>query len=88
VHSTKAAVEGFGGVITGLGRAEIAAVIAAAALAIMRVPWPEPGQLFRLLLVGLTSFAGFPYFLSLGLATVPSVHGVVVCGLVARPYWR
>jgi drug/metabolite transporter (DMT)-like permease len=82
VHSTRAAVLDFGGVITGLGRAEIAAVVAAAVLAIMRAPWPAPGQLFRLLLVGLASFAGFPYFLSLGLATVPSIHGVVVCGLV------
>src|SRR5262249_15634232 len=82
VHSTKAAVFGFGDVITGLGRVEIAAVIALAALVALRPARPAPGQVLRLFLLGLSLFAGFPYFLSLGLATVPSVHGVVVCGLV------
>jgi len=82
VHSTRAAVLGFGDVIAGLGRTEIAAFLAVTVLLVMRVSWPTPGQLSRLVLVGLTSFGGFPYFLSLGLTTVPSVHGVVVCGLV------
>jgi len=59
VHSSRAAVLGFGDVITGLGRGEIAAFLAAAVLLIMRAPWPTPGLLFRLFLVGLTSFAGY-----------------------------
>jgi drug/metabolite transporter (DMT)-like permease len=82
VHSTRAAVTGFGDVVTGFGRVEIAAVFAALVLVVTRQGWPAPRHVPGLFRAGLLAFTGFPYFLSLGLAEVPSVHGVVVCGLL------
>jgi drug/metabolite transporter (DMT)-like permease len=82
VHSTRAAVTGFGDVVTGFGRVEIAAFFAALVLAATRSDWPSRRHIPGLFRTGLLGFVGYPYLLSLGLAEVPSVHGVVVCGLL------
>jgi drug/metabolite transporter (DMT)-like permease len=69
-------------VIAGLGRAALAALIAGPLLLATSQPRPKLRDLPTLMAAGLGLLVGYPLFLSLGLETVPSVHGAVTSGLL------
>jgi drug/metabolite transporter (DMT)-like permease len=82
VPLTRIAAPIFGGVIAGLGRAALAAPFAGAVLIARAQPHPALRDLPILIAAGLGLFVGYPLFLSLGLQTVPSIHGAVTSGLL------
>jgi len=72
----------FGAAMAGPGRAALAAMFAAAFLFATSQPRPTWGDLPMLMVAGLGLFVGYPFFLSLGLETVPAIHGAVTSGLL------
>ena len=80
--ATKAALPAFGSVITGLGRAVIAAVLAGAALLVVRAPLPSPSQWRRLVVVSLGVVIGFPLLSAIALQHVGAAHAAVMAGLM------
>jgi drug/metabolite transporter (DMT)-like permease len=80
--ATRVAVPELGGVAVGLGRAVIAAALAAAWLAWRRPPRPTVAQWRSLVVVAAGVVVGFPLFSALALARVPASHGAVVIGLL------
>ncbi|MUL41510.1 DMT family transporter [Streptomonospora sp. PA3] len=84
VPFTRVVVEG-GGIsplFVGCGRAVVAALLAAAALAITRQRLPRGIQWGRLALVAGGIVVGFPVLTSFALTTVPASHGAVVIALL------
>ncbi|WP_132203595.1 DMT family transporter [Leucobacter luti] len=79
---TRIAVEGLPPLFVGAGRAVVAAMLAATALAFTRQTLPRGRQWWRLAVVGLGVVAGFPLLTSVALATVPASHGAVVIGVL------
>jgi drug/metabolite transporter (DMT)-like permease len=79
---TRVAVRDFDPVLVGLGRALLAAVLAALLLSFTRQRAPSRAQVNGLLLVSLGVIAGFPVFSSIAMRTLPSAHGAVVVGLL------
>jgi drug/metabolite transporter (DMT)-like permease len=82
VPLTRIAAPVFGGLIAGLGRAVLAAMIAGPLLLATSQPLPKLRDVPTLAAAGLGLLVGYPLFLSLGLETVPSVHGAVTSGLL------
>jgi drug/metabolite transporter (DMT)-like permease len=82
VPLTRVAAPVFGAVVAGLGRTALAALFAAASLLITSQPRPTLRNLPMLTSAGLGLFVGYPLCLSLGLETVPSIHGAVTSGLL------
>jgi drug/metabolite transporter (DMT)-like permease len=82
VPLTRVAAPTFGPVVAGLGRAALAALVATAFLLMTSQPRPTLRNLPMLTSAGLGLFVGYPLFLSLGLETVPSIHGAVTSGLL------
>ncbi len=80
--ATRAAVPELGGVTVGLGRALVAAVLAAGWLRWRRPPRPTPAQWRSLVVVALGVVVGFPLFSALALERVPASHGAVVIGVL------
>src|SRR5690242_8187975 len=80
--ATRLAVTELDGTVVGLGRALVAAAVAALVLAItgQRLPsrrfWP------RLALTALGVVVGFPLFSAWALTMVPAAHGAVIVGLL------
>jgi drug/metabolite transporter (DMT)-like permease len=66
----------------GSGRAVIAAILAAVALAVTRQALPRGTQWVRLLLVAGGVVVGFPLLTSYALATAPASHGAVVIAVL------
>ena len=66
----------------GLGRALVAAAIAAVALWVMRAPRPVGWQWLRLAAVALGVVVGFPLFSSWALVRVPTSHAAVVIAVL------
>lgn len=66
----------------GAGRAVVAALLAAAALALTRQRLPRGPQWARLALVSAGVVAGFPLLTSFALATAPAGHSAVVIALL------
>lgn len=79
---TKIAVGGLPPLFVGLGRAVVAAVIAAVVLLVRRCPRPSARQLPRLAVVVLGVVVGFPVLSSFALRHVPNAHGSIVTGLL------
>ncbi|MCQ1986176.1 DMT family transporter [Arthrobacter sp. zg-Y844] len=73
---------GMAPLFVGSGRAVVAALLAAAALALTRQRLPRGTQWARLALVGGGVVAGFPLLTSFALATAPASHGAVVTALL------
>lgn len=100
--ATRLAVPAFGPMILTCGRIEIAAVLGAFALLLMRGRrWPRRSELLGIVWTGLGLAVGYPFFVALALERVPSAHGAVVVGLAPaataiiavirtgeRPPWR
>ncbi|MBE1532933.1 drug/metabolite transporter (DMT)-like permease [Actinomadura algeriensis] len=66
----------------GSGRAVVAAILAAAALAITRQRPPHGAQWIRVAVVAGGVVAGFPLLTSFALTTAPASHGAVVIALL------
>jgi drug/metabolite transporter (DMT)-like permease len=81
VPAMRAAAPELGPVIVGLGRALVAAALAAVLLAVRREKPPPLRFWPGLALVAAGVVIGFPYLASLALLQVPAVHGSVVVGL-------
>ncbi|TYL53636.1 DMT family transporter [Agromyces mariniharenae] len=79
---TRVAVEGLSPVFVGAGRAVVAAVLAAIALAATRQRRPRGTQWVRLGVVAGGVVLGFPVLTSFALTTAPASHGAVVVGLL------
>lgn len=71
-----------GGTVVGLGRALVAAVLAAIVLLVRREKLPPRRYWFSLALVAIGIVIGFPLCSSLALQSVPASHGAVVIGLL------
>jgi drug/metabolite transporter (DMT)-like permease len=80
--ATRLAVEDLSPAVVGLGRALVAATLAAALLAVRREPVPDRRDLPRLLLTGVGVVIGFPLFSSLALRELSSAHATVIVGLL------
>jgi len=79
---TRIAVAELDPIFVGLGRALIAAALAAVLLCWQRCPPPARRHLSGLLIVSLGVIVGFPLFSSLAMRHVPSAHAAVVVGLL------
>jgi drug/metabolite transporter (DMT)-like permease len=82
VPFTKIAVAGFSPLFIGSGRAVVAAILAAAALALTRQRLPRGAQWGRLALVAGGVVVGFPLLTSFALTATPASHGAVVIALL------
>jgi drug/metabolite transporter (DMT)-like permease len=82
VPFTRVAVGGLSPLFIGSGRAVVAAVLAAAALAAARQRLPQGRQWARLAVVGGGVVVGFPLLTSFALTTAPASHGAVVIALL------
>ncbi|WP_285249362.1 DMT family transporter [Pseudarthrobacter sp. efr-133-R2A-89] len=82
VPFTRVAVAGIPPLFIGSGRAVVAALLAAAALAVTRQRLPRRGTWLRLALVAGGVVAGFPLLTSYALTAVPAGHGAVVIALL------
>jgi drug/metabolite transporter (DMT)-like permease len=80
--ATRVAVADLDATIVGLGRALVAAALAAALLSIRREPVPARADVPRLLLTGVGVVIGFPLFSSLALRELSSAHATVIVGLL------
>jgi drug/metabolite transporter (DMT)-like permease len=79
---TRIAVEELDATFVGLGRALVAAVLAAIFLLATRAPLPARKDIPRFALVGLGVVIGFPLFSSLALKSLESAHASIVVGLL------
>lgn len=82
VPFTRVAVGGLSPLFIGSGRAVIAAILAAAALALTRQRFPRGIQRVRLFVVAGGVVIGFPVLTSFALTTAPASHGAVVIALL------
>lgn len=80
--ATRVAVGQLDGTVVGLGRAIVAAGLAAVVLLVTRQPIPPRRFWGRLALVSLGVVLGFPLFSALALTMAPASHGAVVVGLL------
>ena len=82
VPMTKLAVRDLDPDVAGVGRAVVAAALAAVVLVVRRVPVPARRQLARLGAVVGGVVVGFPLLVAIAVRDVPSSHGAVVIGLL------
>jgi drug/metabolite transporter (DMT)-like permease len=82
VPLTKVAVGGFSPIFTASGRAAIAGVVAAALLALRRVPLPETQHLRPLLYTMVGAVFGWPILLALALQRTTSAHVAVIAAFM------
>jgi drug/metabolite transporter (DMT)-like permease len=80
--ATREAVPEFGPIVTSVGRAVIAALIAALVLLVRRERFPGRQYLPHLLTCAAGVVVGFPVLTSLALRHLPASHGAVVVGLL------
>ncbi|HEY5862558.1 MAG TPA: DMT family transporter [Casimicrobiaceae bacterium] len=80
--ATRYAVAWLDPMFVGLGRALVAALLAAGVLVATRAPWPRRAVFARLALVAAGVVFGFPLFSAYAMRHVPASHGAVVIGLL------
>jgi drug/metabolite transporter (DMT)-like permease len=80
--ATRLAVADLDPTFVGLGRALVAATLAAILLAVRRESLPDRKDLPRFAIVGLGVVVGFPVLTSLALKHLSSAHGSVIVGLI------
>jgi drug/metabolite transporter (DMT)-like permease len=80
--ATRLAVDGIDPFVVGLGRAVVAAALAAVVLLVTRAPRPRREHWPRLAVVALGVVVGFPLLTALALQDVPAAHGSVVIGIL------
>ena len=79
---TRVAVAGLSPLFIGSGRAVVATVLAAFALALTRQRLPRGAQWVRIAVVAGGVVVGFPLLTSFALTSVPASHGAVVIALL------
>ncbi len=82
VVATRFAVRELDATFIALGRALVAASLAAAVLRARRAPWPTAAEWPRIGLVAAGVVVGFPWLITLALRTIPAAHGAVIVGLL------
>jgi drug/metabolite transporter (DMT)-like permease len=82
VVATRFAVRELDATFIALGRALVAAVLAAGVLRARRAPLPSRAQWRRIALVSGGVVVGFPWLITLALRTMPAAHGAVIIGLL------
>ncbi len=82
VPLTRVAVEGLSPLFIGAGRAVVAAILAALALALARQRFPRGRQWLRLAVVAGGIVAGFPLLTTFALTSTSASHGAVVIALL------
>ncbi|WP_411804527.1 DMT family transporter [Arthrobacter sp. LAPM80] len=82
VPLTRVAVGGLSPLFVGSGRAVVAAVLAALALALTRQHLPRGKQWLRLAMIAGGIVVGFPLLTSFALTSAPASHGAVVIALL------
>lgn len=80
--ATKAVLTALTPMTAGLGRALVAAILAAAVLLLKRVPFPTWKETKQLILVAAGVVAGFPFFSAWAMDRVPASHGAVIIALL------
>jgi drug/metabolite transporter (DMT)-like permease len=80
--ATRMAVSYFDPIFIGLGRASLAAIVAALLLLIFKVKTPTKSQLVKLAFVAAGVVIGFPVLTSIAMQTLPASHGGVVLGVL------
>lgn len=80
--ATRIAVTGLDPVIVGLGRAVVAAAVAALILAVTRQPLPDRRHWWPLVIVAFGVVLGFPLFSAIAMQTVAASHGGIVLGVL------
>ncbi len=80
--ATRVAVAYLDPSVVGLGRALVAALLAALLLGATRQRWPTRTELRRLTFVVAGVIFGFPFLSAWALRQVPSAHGAIVIGLL------
>ncbi len=80
--ATRLAVADLDPTFVGLGRALVAAILAAALLLATRQPLPDRADLPRFALVGIGVVIGFPIMTSLALTQLSSAHASVIVGML------
>ena len=80
--ATRLAVAELDPTFVGLGRAIVAAAIAAIALVMARAPRPVGMQWLRLAGTAIGVVIGFPLLSTWAMTTVPAAHGGVIVGLI------
>ena len=80
--ATRVAVTGLDPVFVGLGRALVAALLAAAVLVATRSAWPGRALLPRIAIVAAGVIVGFPLLTALAMRHVPASHGAIVIGVL------
>jgi drug/metabolite transporter (DMT)-like permease len=79
--ATRVAVPSLGAVILTFGRIEVAALLGALALLLLRRGVPDRRHWLGLIWMGMGLAVGYPLFVALALRDVPSAHGAIVIGL-------
>ncbi|MCT9871365.1 DMT family transporter [Paenarthrobacter aurescens] len=82
VPLTRVAVEGMSPLFIGAGRAVVAAILAALALALTRQRFPRGRQWLRLAVVAGGIVAGFPLLTTFALTSTSASHGAIVIALL------
>lgn len=82
IPATRVAVADLPPAFVALGRAVVAALLAAAWLAWKRLPFPPRAALLPLAMVSLGCIIGFPWLTSIALQTLPASHGAVLIGIL------
>ena len=80
--ATRVAVSYFDPIFIGLGRASLAAIVAAILLLIFKVKIPTKPQWVKLALVAAGVVIGFPVLTSIAMQTLPAAHGGVILGVL------
>lgn len=80
--TTRFAVEYFGPTVSGLGRALIAAVLAAVVLAVRREKRPNRQQWKSLAIVAFGAILAFPWLSAWSMERLPASHGAVILALL------
>ncbi len=79
---TRLAVSQLDPILVGMGRALVAAIVAAVILWWQRAPWPTKKQFFSLAVVGVSISIAFPVLVAYAMQFLPSSHGAIVIGLL------
>ncbi len=80
--ATRVAVAAFDPTVVGLGRALVAAGLAAVLLLLTRQPWPSRPQWRGLVIVAVGVILGFPLLSAWAMSRLPAAHGAVILGLL------
>ncbi|MEP0911713.1 DMT family transporter [Leptolyngbya sp. GB1-A1] len=80
--ATRMAVVGLDPIIVGLGRAIVAAILAAGLLKVTRQPRPAQRHLTSLVVIAAGVVVGFPLLSAWAMRSLPASHGAIILGIL------